>query len=208
MLVKDIFQLENTALIAEKLLGHLLTFETPAGIVSGYIVDCEAYVGPLDAASHSFGGRQTPRLRAMYQSAGTIYAYIMHTHLLLNLVTQKSGSPQGVMIRAIEPAAGLEIMEKNRNKVGVNLTNGPGKLTQAMGLTKDIYGTNIFSGPLKVSDIKKTPVKIITAPRIGIPNKGVWTLAPLRFYVAGNPYVSQIKKSEVDEFHGWSHYVN
>lgn len=203
MTIKEIFQLPDTIAISRALLGHLLIHETPLGPVGGYIVDTESYLGPLDAASHSYGGKNTPSLKAMYQEPGRIYLYVMHTHLLLNLVTQPAGVPEGVMIRAIEPAVGIHLMEKLRGKKGPGLSNGPGKLTAALGLTRKLYGQSIFSSSLKVTEEHLEPKKIITAPRIGVPNKGIWTTAPLRVYVAGNPYVSKIKKSDLADNLGW-----
>lgn len=202
--VKKIFQLEDTKEVAKALLGHLILHESKDGLVGGYIVDTEAYLGSEDKASHSYGHKNTPRLKAQYDKQGTIYMYSMHTHLLLNLVTQKKGQPEGVMIRGIEPVVGLSIMEELRQKKGPELTNGPGKLTEALGLTNELYGSSIFEGPLYVLDDKKIPQKITAAPRIGIPNKDIWTELPLRYYVAGNPYITKIKKSEIDmENHGW-----
>ncbi len=196
--------MSDTTAIAKALLGHLLIHETPFGTVGGYIVDAEGYLGPKDKASHSYGHKMTPRLKAQYEGAGTIYLYSMHTHLLLNLVTQKKGQPEGVMIRGIEPAVGLSLMEEFRGKTGPDISNGPGKVTQALGISKSLYGSSIFKGPLFVLDEKKEPKEILAAPRIGVPNKDVWTTAPLRFFVKGNPYVTGIKKSERDNNeHGW-----
>ena len=174
-------------------------------MAAGYIVDCEAYLGPEDEAAHSYGMRKTPRVRAMYEKAGTIYLYTMHTHLILNIITQKSGLPQGVMIRALEPAEGIELMKENRGgKNGPQLSNGPGKLVAALGVTKDLYGQSIFSSSLRlVPEKKRTAKEILRLPRIGIPNKGQWTQMPLRYAVAGNPYISQQKKNQIREDWGW-----
>jgi DNA-3-methyladenine glycosylase len=168
--------------------------------LGGYIVDAEAYLGPADEAAHSFGLRNTPRLKAMYDQPGTIYLYTMHTHLILNMVTQEKGRPQGVMIRAIQPDVGLAQMEENRHgRTGVELTNGPGKLVAALGITKELYGQSIFDSTLKlIPEKRKYPKKILALPRIGIPNKGIWTDLPLRYVVAGNPYITKQKRAEID----------
>lgn len=203
--IKKIFAQEKTTDIAASLLGMYLEHDTPNGKLAGYIVDCEAYLGPEDEAAHSFSMRNTPRLAAMYQKAGTIYLYTMHTHLILNLVTQKEGIPQGVMIRGVEPVTGLEQMQINRGgKTGPTLTDGPGKLVAALGITKDLYGQSIFSSSLHlVAGKSRQPKKIERLPRIGIPNKGIWTEAPLRYVVAGNPYISKQKKNQMKPDHGW-----
>lgn len=202
--VIEIFQTKKTEEITEYLLGMYLEHTTPEGKLGGYIVDCEAYLGPEDEAAHSFGMRNTPRLKAMYDKPGTIYLYSMRGHLLLNMVTQPVGFPQGVMMRGLEPVEGLAVMEKNRHKVGPELSNGPGKLVAALGVTKELYGQSIFTSRLHlVPEKKRTPKKIERLPRIGIPNKGKWTELPLRYVVAGNPYVTNIRKSDIDADHGW-----
>lgn len=200
------FNTQSTEDIAQFLLGMYLEHETADGLLAGYIVDAEAYLGPEDEPAHSFGLRSTPRLKAMYEKPGTIYLYTMHTHLILNMVTQERGKPQGVMIRAIEPAEGIEKMEANRNgRTGSELSNGPGKLVTALGITKELYGQSIFNSSLRiVPEKRKIPKKIVALPRIGIPNKGIWTELPLRYVVAGNPYISKQKRSEIDQkTFGW-----
>lgn len=202
----EIFNSKTTPEIAKYLVGMYLEHELPNGEkLGGYIVDCEAYLGPDDKAAHSYGMRKTPRVRAMYEKPGTIYLYTMHTHLILNMITQPEGMPQGVMIRGLEPVAGLATMRVNRgNKTGPELTNGPGKLVAALGITKDFYGQSIFESRLHIVPEKRRQAKeIMELPRIGIPNKGKWTQMPLRFAVAGNPYISQQKKTQVADDWGW-----
>ena len=157
-------------------------------------------------AAHSYGMRDTPRLKAMYQEPGTIYLYSMHGNLILNIVTQNIGIPQGVMIRGLEPIDGIEQMQVRRGKTGSELSNGPGKLVAALGITKELYGRSIFTSPLRlVPERKRQPKKIVRLPRIGIPNKGSWTNAPLRYVAWGNPYVTNIRKKEIDDHYGWSY---
>lgn len=202
----DFFNTKSTEEIAQFLLGMYLEHETESGVLAGYIVDTEAYLGPEDEAAHSYGLRDTPRLKAMYEKPGTIYLYTMHTHLILNMVTQEKGKPQGVMIRAIEPVIGINQMEVNRKgRKGVELSNGPGKLVAALDIKKELYGDSIFDSSLRiVPEKRKTPKKIISLPRIGIPNKGIWTELPLRYVVSGNPYISKQSKSDIDQkAFGW-----
>ncbi|AOF49637.1 DNA-3-methyladenine glycosylase [Tetragenococcus halophilus] len=199
-----IFETASTVDIARFLVGMYLEHDTPKGKLGGYIVDCEAYLGPDDMAAHSYGMRKTPRLKAMYQKPGTIYLYTMHTHLILNMVTQAEGMPQGVMIRAIEPVEGKEQMEKRRAKIGREVSNGPGKLVEALGIPKNLYGQSIFSSDLHlVPEKRKTPKKIAELPRVGIPNKGEWTDMPLRFVASGNPYITKIRRQQIDSDSGW-----
>ncbi|AYW45768.1 DNA-3-methyladenine glycosylase [Tetragenococcus koreensis] len=199
-----IFEKSSTVDVARFLVGMYLEHETSQGKLGGYIVDCEAYLGPDDMAAHSYGMKNTPSLKAMYQNPGTIYLYTMHTHLILNMVTQPEGIPQGVMIRAIEPVEGKEQMEERRAKSGRELSNGPGKLVEALGIPKDLYGQSIFSSALHlVPEKRKIPKQIETLPRIGIPNKGEWTDMPLRFVAGGNPYITKIRRDQIDPERGW-----
>ncbi|WP_347298537.1 DNA-3-methyladenine glycosylase [Dolosigranulum savutiense] len=192
--------------VARDLLGCVLQKETKAGIVTGWIVDVEAYLGVEDLASHSYGGKKTPRLRAQYSQSGTIYLYQMRGHILLNIVTGDTQTPQGVMIRAIQPKSGFALIDQRRHPIlGVDQVNGPGKLTQALGITVEDYGTSITEGSLQLTqNNRRFPQKIVALPRIGIPNKGEWTDKKLRFVVSGNPYISKQRKYDVDdEKYGW-----
>ena len=203
---KEIFQTKTTPEIAEFLVGMYLEHETPTGKIGGYIVDCEAYLGPDDEAAHSFGMRRTPRVRAMYEEPGTIYLYTMHTHLILNMITQPKGMPQGVMMRALQPAAGLTQMMANRGgKEGPAVSDGPGKMVAALGIEKELYGQSIFTSRLHlVPEKKRQPKEILRLPRIGIPNKGKWTDMPLRYVVKGNPYISNQRKAAIAPDWGWA----
>ncbi|MFO8069920.1 MAG: DNA-3-methyladenine glycosylase [Alkalibacterium sp.] len=194
----------STEEMAERLLGCLLVKETNGVTTSGWIVETEAYVGVLDEACHSYNGKNTPRMKAMFERAGTIYIYKMHTHQLLNVVTRDQGDPQGVLIRAVEPYEGRSLMEERRQRKGVDVTNGPGKLTKAMGITMMDHGTSILIPSLYI-DIrhKRTPSTVEKSKRIGIPNKGEWTESLLRFTVKGNPYLSR-GKGELSVDNGWS----
>ena len=200
-----LFATQPTTTIARALLGMYLEHEIPEGTVGGYIVDCEAYLGPDDLAAHSVGMRNTPRVRAMYQEPGTIYLYTMHTHLILNMITQPVGMPQGVMIRGFEPVEGIEQMVLNRHgRIGAAVSDGPGKLVEALGISRDLYGESIFSSSLHlVPEKRRLPKEILALPRIGIPNKGIWTEKPLRFVVRGNPYITNQRKSLIEENNGW-----
>ncbi|MCS4486079.1 DNA-3-methyladenine glycosylase [Staphylococcus americanisciuri] len=184
----------KTTDIAKSLLGAKLIYEAPEHTYSGYIVETEAYLGTMDQAAHSYRGKHTPRVNSLYCEGGTIYAHMMHRYLLINVVTQPEGIPEGVLIRAIEPNEGLDAMVRNRGKAGYDVTNGPGKLTIAMDIPRTIDGTRLNEGRLKIDTLhRKYPRAIVSSPRIGIPNKGKWTEAPLRFTVKGNPFVSHMR---------------
>lgn len=191
---------ESTVEIAKKLLGKQLLMNHHGILLGGYIVETEAYLGAADLACHTYGWKRTPKVESMYQVGGTIYVYMMHSHHLLNVVTRQSGIPEAVLIRGLEPVIGRDVMAENRKVTGINLTNGPGKLTKAMGITKELDGIMINEGKLLIDEAASVlPREIKVSPRIGIPGKGEWTEALLRFYVAGNPYVSGMPKKHMQE---------
>ncbi|MCC5889567.1 MAG: DNA-3-methyladenine glycosylase [Alkalibacterium sp.] len=198
----------TTEEVAESLLGSLLISYKDGQLTSGWIVETEAYLGKVDEACHTFAGKQTPRLMSMYQDAGTIYVYRMHTHHLFNVVTRSSSEPQAVLVRAIEPHDGEDIQNIRRGKKGIEMTNGPGKLAKALGITMDDNGTDVYEPAVMIDPKrKKKPVMVEKTARIGIPNKGKWTDELLRFSVKGNPYVSRKKgKTEID--YGWEAVLN
>ncbi|MFC6181897.1 DNA-3-methyladenine glycosylase [Lactiplantibacillus daowaiensis] len=191
--------------IAAALLGKQLQLTTATGQLTAWITETEAYLGAQDAGAHAFKNHQTTRNSALWQPAGTIYIYQMRTQFLLNIVTQAAGVPECVLIRGIEPDRGLAQMQQNRSVPLQNLTTGPGKLMQALGLDKTLNNTPLTVATLNLA---LTPVRqprhIVAGPRVGILNKGDWTTVPLRYYVAGNPFVSQSKKRDQDQQnHGW-----
>ncbi|MGP1438772.1 MAG: DNA-3-methyladenine glycosylase [Treponema sp.] len=192
--MEDFFS-KSTIELAKALLGKLLL--SKCGLVGGYIVETEAYLGVSDKACHSYGGKRTPKVEAMYQQAGTIYIYTLHHHKMLNIVSCPKGEPQAVLIRAIEPVYNISLMEENRKKTGILISNGPGKLTQAMGIDDSYNMTKMQDDRLFIDfQNSKTPKSICTSSRIGIPNKDEWTYKQLRFFVKGNKYVSLMKKRD------------
>lgn len=190
------FLQRDTTTIAKDLLGVKIIYNDGHQSLTGYIVETEAYLGFADKAAHGFKGKRTPKVASLYKSGGTIYAHVMHTHLLINFVTQKDNIPEGVLIRAIEPEEGIEQMSYYRGKTGYELTNGPGKWTRAFNIPRYIDGSRINENKLFIdTKNRKYPRAIDESGRIGIPNKGEWTHKPLRYTVKGNPYVSRLKKS-------------
>ena len=147
--LSSLFFQKPTLELAKSLLGCILIKETIEGVTSGYIVETEAYMGPEDRAAHSFGNRRTKRTEIMFGEAGLVYTYTMHTHTLVNVVSGRIEKPEAVLIRAIEPLSGLEWMKDRSNTDNMNnLTNGPGKLTKALGITMDDYGLSFSKPPL------------------------------------------------------------
>ena len=189
--LKESFFYKPTLELARDLLGCLLVKETEEGTASGFIVETEAYIGPGDRAAHSFGNRRTKRTEIMFGKAGSVYTYVMHTHCLVNVVSAGIDEPEAILIRAVEPHGGLELMEKRRPvAMPMNLTNGPGKLTKAMGISMEDYGRVFYEKPLFIAE-GYTPEAIEAGPRIGIHNSGEARDYPWRFWVKGNPFVSR-----------------
>lgn len=180
--------LDDALTAARLLLGWKLISLSRDGLTAGYIVETEAYT-MADAASHSFHGR-TKRNWPMFEKAGTIYVYFSYgLHYCLNITTGPIGDGQAVLIRALQPVEGLDLMEQRRRPELSKLTNGPAKLTQALAVTTELNGQNLFDkGNLLSLKAGIKPNNIKQTNRIGI------TLASelnWRFFIQDNPYVSK-----------------
>ncbi|MFV8829836.1 DNA-3-methyladenine glycosylase [Alkalihalobacterium sp. APHAB7] len=184
---------QSTLELSKALLGKLLIKQTDQGVTAGWIVETEAYIGPDDQAAHSFNNRRTKRTEVMFGPPGYVYTYVMHTHCLVNVVSGDVGHPEAVLIRAIEPYIGIDLMYERRRKAknDRDLTSGPGKLTKAMGIVKEDYGRPFFEPPLWIAEGKSIPCEdIAVGPRIGIDNSGEAKQYPWRFYVKESSFVS------------------
>ncbi|WP_203643109.1 DNA-3-methyladenine glycosylase [Levilactobacillus andaensis] len=203
--IGDFYTGRPTEQIAQELLGHELVYDTPAGIMSGWIVEAEAYLGEQDTAAHAFNGRYTAANAALYDAPGTIYIYILRGYYMFDVATQLEGTPQGILIRGIEPHQGLDLMQQNRDKPIPDVTNGPGKLMAALGIqSKDLNRTMLGENKLTITpNITRRPRHIAATSRVGV-SAGSWQDRPLRYTVAGNPFVSGSRKRDWDrENHGW-----
>ncbi|WP_203363959.1 DNA-3-methyladenine glycosylase [Bacillus sp. REN10] len=190
LLNKEFYQ-QPTLQLARALLGCTLVKITDEGTTAGYIVETEAYRGSHDRAAHSFNNRRTKRTEIMFQEAGHVYTYVMHTHCLLNVVSGEVEEPEAVLIRAVEPCEGVELMFERRGTMPLkNLTSGPGKLTKAMGITMEDYGRRFDEPPLFIAE-GVIPEEISVGPRIGIDNSGEAKDYPWRFWITDNPFVSR-----------------
>ncbi len=190
VLGKEFYE-QPTLELAKSLLGCQLVKETKEGTASGFIVETEAYMGPEDQAAHSFNNKRTNRTEVMFGPAGYAYTYVMHTHCLVNVVSGNQEKPEAVLIRAVEPVKGEELMYLRRgNKKEKELTNGPGKLTKALGITQQDYGRPLDAPPLYILP-GFTPEQISEGPRIGIDNSGEARHLPWRYWVTGNKFVSK-----------------
>ncbi|MDP4083627.1 MAG: DNA-3-methyladenine glycosylase [Bacillota bacterium] len=185
------FFMQSTIDLAQALLGCTLVKITNEGTAAGYIVETEAYMGPMDRAAHSHQNRRTKRTEIMFAEAGHVYTYLMHTHCLVNVVSSDKEKPEAVLIRAVEPVAGMELMFKRRGMTDIkNLTNGPGKLTKSLGISMEDYGRVLWEPPIFISN-GISPHSISQGKRIGINNTGEAKDYPWRFWITENPFVSR-----------------
>lgn len=191
----DFFDRDNVLQIARELLGKVIVTHFDGAITSGRIVETEAYTAIADKASHAFGGKRTARNEAMYSSAGTSYVYICYgMHHLFNIVTNKTGIPDAVLIRAVEPIKGIDIMlqRTGKKKLDNTLTKGPGNVGKALGINKQHSGINLQHKSIFITDDGFTVNDIITgtSKRIGVEGAEESALLPYRFYIKGNKFVS------------------
>ena len=182
--------------VARRLLGSLLVAPARDGRrVSGIIVETEAYRGPEDRASHAYGGRRTRRTQTMYAPGGTAYVYFVYgMHHQFNVVTGVADVPHAVLVRALEPVEGVALMRKRRRAASDReLTSGPGKLCQALGIDRALDAADLL-GPRVWIERGERPLPraaIARGPRIGVDYAERWAAMPWRFWIRGNPFVSR-----------------
>lgn len=189
--LKKSFYEQDTVIVARSLLGALIVHKIDGKVITGYIVETEAYRID-DAACHAFNGRKTTRNASLFGPVAHAYVYISYgMHYCMNIVARSNDTcAGGVLIRALQPVDGIEFMQNNRNQTELkNLTNGPGKLTQALGVTIHDNGADLLHGTdLYIAQGIQVPdASIVAAPRIGISQAKdhLW-----RFYIKGNRFVS------------------
>ncbi len=181
--------------VAHKLLGKQIWTNFNGQGTSGIIVEVEAYCGATDQACHAFPNKRTVRTEVMYQAGGVAYVYLVYgMHHLFNIVTNIEGRADAVLIRAIEPLVGEEIMNLRRNVYQSNrlLSGGPARLTQALGITVSHNRTNLQSDDIWLTDgIELADDEIVSSTRIGVEYAGESALLPWRLYIKDNKYVSK-----------------
>jgi DNA-3-methyladenine glycosylase len=195
------FYQRDPVTVAKALLGQHLVRVCKRRRLVGRIVEVEAYLGIEDRAAHTFGGRRTARNASMWGPAGHAYVYFTYgMHHCVNVVAQGVDHPTAVLIRALEPIDGINLMRKHRSKKiaadrlrQTDLCSGPAKLAQALAITRKLDGADLVEGDeLFIEKAGRVaPSRIITATRIGVAYAGEWADRPLRFYEAGNPHVSR-----------------
>lgn len=189
------YQQPDVLAISKALLGKVLVSNFQGKITAGIIVETEAYCGPTDKASHAYNNRRTARTETMFAAGGVAYVYLCYgIHHLFNIVTGVADVPHAVLLRALEPLDGIEIMRQRRKQklLKPNLTGGPGVLTQALGITTKHDGEPLTGGKIWIEDrgIKIPVRKIQAAPRVGIAYAQEFVDKPWRFFIKDNPWVS------------------
>lgn len=196
---RDFFMRKDTLRVARDLLGKLLVVPAPDGRrVSGMIVETEAYLGEIDKAAHSFGGRRTARNEATYAEGGHVYVFFVYgMYYQLNLVTGLAEHPHVVLIRAVEPVEGIELMRERRGAMeDKNLTSGPGKLCIAFGITRELNGEDLMDDRICVEEYRKLKKnEIASGVRVGIDYAQEFAEMPWRFWVKGNEFVSKVRRA-------------
>jgi DNA-3-methyladenine glycosylase len=191
----DFYRRPDVLKIAEELIGKIVVTRWNGILTSGRIVECEAYAGHIDKASHAAGGRRTNRTEIMYKSGGVAYVYLCYgIHHMLNVVTNATDVPHAILIRALEPLKGIDEMLRRtaKPKADHTLTRGPGNVCKALGIYTMHTGTSLRSQELFIAEdgFAYPQKQILASPRIGVDYAGKDALLPYRFYVKGNPNVS------------------
>lgn len=190
------FFTRDTFSVAEEILGKTLVHITNEGVTSGKVVEVEAYLGAKDKAAHSYKdkGKPTKRTEIQYGEGGYAYVYLIYgMYICMNIVTNEKMVPEVLLIRALEPVSGIDLMKKRRNTANIkNLCNGPGKLTQAMGITMENYGEDLCGNSLYFEDAPALNKKeIVTSKRINIDYAGEAKDFMWRYCIRDNPFVSR-----------------
>ena len=198
VLPREFYTRIDTLLVARELLGKRLVVTAPDGArVSGVIVETESYMGPEDKASHARGNRRTARTETMFAAGGVAYVYFVYgMHHQFNVVTNAEGTPHAVLLRALEPVEGIDLMRLGRGalKDDRQLTSGPGKLCQALGIDRSFNRADLTTGErvwLEEGGREVNVDEIAAGPRVGINYAAEYVTKPWRFWVKGNAFVSR-----------------
>ena len=199
-LPREFYTRADVLKVARDLLGKKLVVpHRNGGRVAGIIVETEAYRGPEDRASHAFGGRRTNRTETMYGIGGTAYVYFVYgMYYQFNVVTNAEDTPHAILIRALEPVEGLDVMRRRRTgRSEYELTSGPGRLCIAMGIDRALDNADLLGDRVWIEEsVSISPSDIARGPRIGIDYAEQWVTKPWRFWIKDNPFVSRVQRSQ------------
>jgi DNA-3-methyladenine glycosylase len=193
-LTESFYQRANVVKVAIELLGKQLVTNIKGKTTAGIIVETEAY-SRKERGCHAYGNRKTERNAIMFEPGGFSYVYLCYgIHNLFNVVTNQDGEADAVLIRALEPAAGLEWMQERMNTSSiVRITSGPGKLTKALGIDRSMNGKYLLANEVWIEDLgnKIGRNQIVASERIGIDYAGEDAKLPWRFYIKDNVWISR-----------------
>jgi DNA-3-methyladenine glycosylase len=188
--------------VARDLLGKKLVVPGKSGRrVAGIIVETEAYRGPEDRASHAYAGRRTNRTETMYGIGGTAYVYFVYgMYNQFNVVTNVEDTPHAVLIRALEPVEGLDIIKRRRaGRSEYEWTSGPGRLCVAFGIDRKLDKADLLGDRVWLEEgVSISPRQISRGPRIGIDYAEQWVNKPWRFWITDNPFVSRMSRAKTE----------
>jgi DNA-3-methyladenine glycosylase len=192
---KAFYEREDVVKIAKQLIGKVLVTNFDGAITSGRIVETEAYNGIVDKASHAYNNRRTKRTEIMFGEGGNAYVYLCYgIHHLFNVVTNVKDVPHAVLIRAIEPLEGIDLMLERMKKTKLDFSTGrgPGNVSKALGIATHHTGNTLFGKDIYIVDdgFKIASKNIIASKRIGVDYAAEDALLPYRFYMKDNGYVS------------------
>lgn len=194
-LESDFYIRADVVQVAKDLLGKKLITRFDNRLTSVMITETEAYAGASDRASHAYGNKYTLRTAPMFATGGIAYIYLCYgIHHLFNVVTNIEGIPHAVLIRAGEPMEGIKLMmqRRNKNKLSPQLTNGPGSLSAALGITTGANATNLHSNSIWIAEhLKIKTTDIIASPRVGVDYAGEDAKLPYRFRIKNNSYIGK-----------------
>jgi DNA-3-methyladenine glycosylase len=197
-LPREFYARANVLEVARALLGKKLVVPNRSGQrVAGIIVETEAYRGPQDRASHAYGGRRTNRTETMYGIGGTAYVYFVYgMYNQFNVVTGVENTPHAVLVRALEPVEGLDIIKRRRpGRSEYQWTSGPGRLCIALGIDRKLDKADLLGNRVWLEEaVSISPRQIARGPRIGIDYAESWVQKPWRFWIKDNPFVSRRAK--------------
>jgi DNA-3-methyladenine glycosylase len=197
-LPRRFYERDDVVRISRQLLGKILCTEFNGEFTSGVITETEAYCGRSDKACHANNGLRTARTETMYEQGGTAYVYLCYgIHHLFNVVTNRRGIADAVLIRAVQPLNGSSTIlnRRNRDRLKPGVSNGPGKLTMALGIRTDYDGIDLLGNHIWIEDrgINYSDTQISSSPRIGVDYAGEDAKKPWRFFVKDSEWVSGIR---------------
>lgn len=195
MRIEREFYMRDAVTVAKDILGKIIVKKDDKGKrFSGRITEVEAYMGIFDKASHSYGGKRTKRTEVMYKEGGHSYIFLIYgMYECFNVVVEAEGNPQAVLVRGIEPLENKNLMqEKRKVKKEKDISNGPGKLTKALGITREDNGVDLVNDKnIWIEDDGYNVKEIVETTRIGIDYAEEDALKPWRFYIKDSEFISK-----------------